>query len=150
VKNERSDRMLRNFDLVNDYLFALTQGERRDAEAARDAIGDWLHNAPCDDDATLRLVGLVMMLARRCATEHPYRGWRIRLVTHSRPLERETPPDRLAVRLVLAYAEAGEGLAVDLMTAFLTALTLPSLPGELARTFHRLTEIFISARADQA
>lgn len=145
---ERTERVLRSFDLVNDYLSALTQGDRADALAAREAIGNWLGAAPCDDDAAVRLVGLTMMLARRCATEHTYHGWRRHLVTHSRPLERESPPDRLAVRLVLAYAQGEETLAVDLMAAFLRALNVPSLPGELARCFHRLTEIFVSARGE--
>lgn len=145
---EQADRVLRNFDLVNDYLAALTVGDRTDALAARDAIGNWLGSTACDDEAAVRLVGLTMMMARRCAVEKQYHGWRCHLVTHSRPLERESPPDRLAVRLVLAYAQGEEDLAVDLMAAFLRALRVPSLPGELARCFHRLTEIFVSARGE--
>lgn len=145
---ERTERVLRSFDLINDYLAALNQGDDNDRIAAREAIGNWLGDAPCDDDAAVRLVGLTMMLARRCSIERTYHGWRLLLVTHSRPLERESPPDRLAVRLVLAYADGDESRAVDLMSAFLTALAVPSLAGELARTFHRLTEIVISARGD--
>lgn len=125
---------------LGDYMSARARDDHDAAWAAVAAITESLRKAPVED-ATVRLIGLVMTVAERCASELPPAPWRALTRSYSAKIEALPPPSRRAVQLILAYAGDDEPMALDLMRDLVSTSTLRSLASELAATFACLISV---------
>lgn len=125
-------------NLAKDWLVAAANGASETLVWTR--IDHYLNAAANAGEVYMRLSCLVTLLARRCAAAlPPSHEWRLAVLDSGMG-----PCTVLAGRLVVAFANHREDLAVDLLTGFVHAAATANadVAGEMAGVCEEITTIF--------
>jgi hypothetical protein len=132
--------------LIDDWTSAVTSGDLARPNASLDLIREFLNGASTDRDAVLRMIGLVMLLGRRCAAGLPPKHipglWGIRSGTTGMTIDDAPPAVKLAVRVMVAFANGNEVGAADLIAGYVAGLDPDEVPEGLSDVFMHLTHVY--------
>jgi hypothetical protein len=150
VTQAQRERIEHEMHLIDDWTTAVTSGDLDRPHASLDLIKEFLHGASSNHDANLRMIGLVMLLGRRCAAGLPDMSrrtdgvWGIHAGTSGATVDDAPPAVKLAVRVMVAFANGNEVGAADLIAGYVASLDGDEVPENLSAVFMHLTNVYMA------